>query len=57
MNLFTRDLNDFFGKKLQFPHLQTGKTKKIKLTSNQIKQIREIYIEDYKLFKNFDFNV
>ena len=57
MNLFTRDLNDFFGKELQFPHLQTGKTKKIKLTSNQIKQIREIYIEDYKLFKNFDFNV
>ena len=56
INLFTRDLNEFFGKELQFPHLQTGKTKHIKLTSNQIEQIKEIYIEDYELFKNFNFD-
>ena len=54
MDLFTKDLNAFFGKELQFPHLQTGKTNKITLTSNQIEQIKEIYIEDYKLFKDID---
>ena len=41
MNLFTRDLNNFFGKELQFPHLQTGKTKKSSLLQIKLNKLKK----------------
>ena len=50
---FAEKINNFFGKKISFPRIQTGGNKyDVQLTSDQIKKIRKIYKSDYSLIKN-----
>lgn len=49
-NLFEQKVNDFFGKKINFPRIQTGgKDISVELTNFQINRIKKIYSKDYLL--------
>ena len=47
---FTKEINNFFDKKISFPKIQTsGKEFIISLNIDQIKKIKKIYSNDYDL--------
>ena len=47
---FTKEINNFFDKKISFPKIQTsGKEFVISLNIDQIKKIKKIYSNDYDL--------
>lgn len=49
--IFEDKVNEFFGKKIKFPKLQTGgKEIKIKLNNAQLDRISKIYAKDFKLY-------
>jgi hypothetical protein len=49
---FEEKVNEFFGKKIEFPKLQIGgKEFDIKLSTQQINKIEKIYAKDFKLIK------
>jgi hypothetical protein len=49
--IFEDKVNEFFGKKIKFPKLQTGgKEIKIKLNNAQLDRISKIYANDFKLY-------
>ena len=51
INLFADFVNNFFGKKIEFPKLQTGGNNfDIQLTNLQKKRIENIYHKDFKFF-------
>ena len=50
IEVFVEKVNDFFGRKIEFPKIQTGgKDFKIHLTTSQTERIQQIYSNDYKL--------
>ena len=50
-------INNFFNQKVNFPKIQTGSTKEdIILTKKQIKQLEEIYEEDFRLVSSLKNN-
>ncbi|MDC6447445.1 sulfotransferase family 2 domain-containing protein [Alphaproteobacteria bacterium] len=50
INIFVEQVNEFFGKKIEFPKIQTGGHDiKIGLNSSQIERVEKIYINDYNL--------
>jgi hypothetical protein len=50
---FTKEINNFFDKKISFPKIQTsGKEFIISLNIDQIKKIKKIYSNDYDLIGN-----
>ena len=52
VKLFQDRVNDFFGKKIIFPKIQTGGNKEnIVLNNSQIKKIKRIYLSDYNLIE------
>jgi len=52
IKIFEEKVNDFFGKRVSFPHLQTGGSDiDINVSALQIKRIEKIYQEDFELFK------
>ena len=52
VELFQDRVNDFFGKKITFPKIQTGGNKEnIVLNNSQIKKIKRIYLSDYNLIE------
>ena len=51
IKLFAEKINDFFGKKIDFPTLQTGgKNLNINLTQKQLKRLGKIYDDDFQIF-------
>ena len=53
MKIFEQHLNNFFGLKNKIQNLQSKRNIKIKLLKNQIKQIEEIYKNDFTLLKKY----
>ena len=54
---FEEKVNEFFGKKVEFPKVQTkGKEFDIRLNDHQLERIRKIYDRDFKLLKKKDEN-
>lgn len=52
IHIFVDRINDFFGRKIEFPKIQTGGNEaKINLSNSQIERIEKIYFNDYKLIK------
>ena len=57
INKFEIFINNFFNQKINFPKIQTGSTKEdIILTKKQIKQLEEIYEEDFRLVSSLKNN-
>ena len=57
INKFEIFINNFFNQKINFPKIQTGSTKDdIILTKKQIKQLEEIYEEDFRLVSSLKNN-
>ena len=53
LSLLEKKINNFFGKNLNLPRLQTGGNNiKINLSSEQVRKIKKIYLEDYNLIQN-----
>ena len=51
IKFFANSVNSFFGKKIEFPKIQTGgKNFMVKLTNNQKKRIQNIYQKDFEFF-------
>ena len=55
IHLFYNTLLNYFNvkNKINIPHLQTGRSKKITLTKTQINKVKSIYKTDYILLDNF----
>ena len=54
IKVFEKKINDFFGKNIKFPRLQTGgKDFTTALNAIQIKKIKKIYNDDYDLLSKF----
>lgn len=50
--LFEAKINNFFGKEVLFPHIQTGgKEFEVELNIDQINKVKQIYSEDYELLR------
>ncbi len=50
IDIFVNNINDFFGRKVDFPRIQTGgKDFKIQLSKSQIRRIEKIYYKDFLL--------
>ncbi len=50
LTLFVEKINEFFGRKFDFPKIQTGGSNiDVNLKESEIKRIKKIYSEDYKL--------
>jgi hypothetical protein len=50
LKLFEEKVNNFFGKKINFPKIQTGGHEfKVKLNYLQLERVKKIYQSDYQL--------
>ena len=54
INMFADKINIFFENKVPFPRIQTGgKNFKVDLSNKQIEKIKQIYLNDYNLVKQW----